>query len=136
MRAQRAGRAARAPPIGALTYSITGAGCETTRSATFAVSIDEPPPTETKPSTPASVANAAACSTDSSVGSTRASAYTTTSIRTPRSRRARARDGPPPLGAVRLRAQPDHVAGVDVETALAHQPVVDRGVEEREVADV
>ena len=33
---------------------MTGAGCETIRSATFAVSIAEPPPTETKPSTPAS----------------------------------------------------------------------------------
>ncbi len=60
----------RASPTGALTYAITGAGCETTRSATFAVSIDEPPPTETKPSTPASVANAAASSSDASVGST------------------------------------------------------------------
>jgi hypothetical protein len=35
-----------------LTYSITGAGWLTIRSATFAVSIAEPPPTETNPSTP------------------------------------------------------------------------------------
>ena len=31
---------------------MTGAGCEVMRSATFAVSIAEPPPTETNPSTP------------------------------------------------------------------------------------
>ena len=41
----------RPPPTGALTYSMTGAGWETIRSATLAVSIAEPPPTETKPST-------------------------------------------------------------------------------------
>ena len=60
----------RPPPTGGLTYSITGPGCETIRSATLAVSIDEPPPTETKPSTWASAAAAAASSSDSSVGST------------------------------------------------------------------
>jgi len=62
----------RPSPIGGLTYSITPAGCETIRSATFAVSIDEPPPTETKPSTPASSAKSAASWRDSSVGSIRA----------------------------------------------------------------
>ena len=56
---ERPGRCA-ASPIGAFTYSMTGAGCETIRSATFAVSIAEPPPNETNPSTSASSANAAA----------------------------------------------------------------------------
>jgi hypothetical protein len=70
----------RPAPTGALTYSITGAGWETIRSATFAVSIAEPPPTDTKPSTRASRANAAASSSDSSVGSTRARPNATTSI--------------------------------------------------------
>ena len=40
----------------------------------------EPPPTETKPSTPASCAKSAAAWSDSSVGSTRARSNTTTSI--------------------------------------------------------
>ena len=38
--------------------------------------------------------------------------------------------------AVRLRAQPDHVTVLDVQPALVHQPRVDRGVEEGEVAHV
>ena len=77
----RSGAGGRRPaPTGGLTYSITGAGCDTTRSATLAVSIAEPPPTETKPSTRASRANAAACSSDSSDGSTRARSNTTTAI--------------------------------------------------------
>jgi hypothetical protein len=38
--------------------------------------------------------------------------------------------------AVRLHAQPDHLAGVDVEPALGDQPAVDHGVEVRVVLDV
>src|SRR6476469_3089714 len=59
---------------------MTAAGCEVMRSATLAVSIAEPPPTETKPSTRASSAKSAASWSDSSVGSTRARSYTTTSM--------------------------------------------------------
>ena len=70
---------ARPPPIGAFTYSMTGAGCETIRFATFAVSIAEPPPTETNPSTSASSAKSAAACSESSVGSTRDPSNTTTS---------------------------------------------------------
>src|SRR4051812_32703616 len=59
---------------------MTGAGWLTIRSATFAVSMLEPPPTETKPSTPAPRAKSAAACKESSVGSTRAPSYWTTSI--------------------------------------------------------
>src|SRR5688500_15327315 len=38
--------------------------------------------------------------------------------------------------AVRLGAEPDHLPAMDVETALADEPRVDDGVEERVVLDV
>ena len=60
----------RPSPTGGLTYSMTVPACVVMRSATFAVSMLEPPPTETKPSTPASRAASAASWKDSSVGST------------------------------------------------------------------
>ena len=62
----------RPSPIGGFTYSITAAGWLTIRFATLAVSMLEPPPTETKPSTSASSAKSAASWKESSVGSTRA----------------------------------------------------------------
>jgi hypothetical protein len=72
-------------PTGALTYDMTGAGCETIRFATFAVSIDEPPPSDTNPSTSHDSAKSAAACSDSSVGSTRDWAYTTTEMPASRS---------------------------------------------------
>ena len=51
---------------------MTSAGWVTIRLATLAVSIDEPPPTETKPSTLASSAKSHASCSESIVGSTRA----------------------------------------------------------------
>ena len=62
----------RPPPTGGLTYSMTGAGWVTIRFAALAVSMLDPPPTETKPSTPASSAKSAASWNESIVGSTRA----------------------------------------------------------------
>src|SRR5689334_16525829 len=59
---------------------MTGAGCDRIRLATLAVSIAEPPPTDTKPSTSCSSAKSAACCSDSSVGSTRDASYTMTSM--------------------------------------------------------
>lgn len=59
-------------PIGAFTWSMTGAGHDTITLAIFAVSIALPPPSDTKPSTPASIAKPAASCSESSVGSTRA----------------------------------------------------------------
>src|SRR3954449_6237921 len=67
-------------PTGAFTYDMTGAGWDTIRSATFAVSIDDPPPTDTNPSTPASRAKSAAACSESKVGSTLDEPYTTASI--------------------------------------------------------
>jgi hypothetical protein len=51
---------------------MTAAGCVVIRSATLAVSMLDPPPTDTNPSTPASFAKSAASWKESSVGSTRA----------------------------------------------------------------
>jgi hypothetical protein len=51
---------------------MTGAGCVVMRLATLAVSMLEPPPTETNASTRASRAKSAASWNESSVGSTRA----------------------------------------------------------------
>ena len=49
---------------------MTGAGWVMIRLETLAVSMLEPPPTETKPSTPASSAKSAAAWKDSTLGST------------------------------------------------------------------
>ena len=59
-------------------------GCVASSAAIFAVSIDEPPPSPTKPSKPPSRATATARLTDASFGSIALSANTSTS--TPASR--------------------------------------------------
>ena len=60
-------------PIGALMYAMRSSGYVDSRLAAFAVSITEPPPSETKPSNAPSRANAAAASKESLFGSQRAS---------------------------------------------------------------
>src|SRR5687767_684617 len=67
----------RPPPTGGLTYSMTSAGSLVTSAATLPVSIADPPPTDTNPSTRALAAAAQASCSDSSVGSTRAPSNTT-----------------------------------------------------------
>ncbi len=57
-----------------------------TRFATLAVSMLDPPPTDTNPSNSPSSAKSAAAWKDSSVGSTRTPSYTVTSMPSARSR--------------------------------------------------
>ena len=57
-------------PIGGFAWSIIGEGCAETRFATLAVSMLDPPPTETKPSASCSMAKSAASWKESIVGST------------------------------------------------------------------
>ena len=59
---------------------MIAAGWVATRSATFAVSRLEPPPTPTKPSKSPSTAKSAASCSDSAVGSTRTRSKTTASM--------------------------------------------------------
>src|SRR3954454_250451 len=70
----------RPSPTGGLTYSMISPPWVEIRSDTFAVSIDDPPPSPTKPSNPPSTAKAAASANESAVGSTRADDQTSTEI--------------------------------------------------------
>ena len=66
----RSGPGTRCPaPIGALTYVMNSAGWLAYRLAALHVSMTEPPPTDTKPSTFDSRANRVACWNERSVGS-------------------------------------------------------------------